>query len=273
MIFSVPTNYEEFTLLVRVKTDRPEKIRVIFKDRTLPNTIFTNRWKTINGETDFYIRVPVSGKDGLLLVYNDRIGNVPKDSDRTFEVVEVKKIPLEKKLDVVDLGNPVISAFVEFCTKFCFNAGHLTSGTYLSKPFTYTNKDGKVENSEFRIEYLPTIISQKGVELNTPARISKSSGRIQVSQKKIIPMTIPMRMAIMLHEFSHYYINDDIENESEADMNGLIIYLGLGYPRIEAYEAFTKTFIGTPTETNKRRYDRINHFIENFEKNNMIVYE
>jgi hypothetical protein len=89
--------------------------------------------------------------------------------------------------------------------------------------------------------------------------------------KKFIPMTVPMRMAIMLHEFSHFYINDDINDETEADLNGLLIYLGLGYPRIEAYEAFLTTFIGTPTPTNKERYDIINKFITNFEKNNTII--
>jgi hypothetical protein len=34
-------------------------------------------------------------------------------------------------------------------------------------------------------------------------------------------------MAILLHEYSHFYVNQDINNESEADLNGLLIYLGL----------------------------------------------
>jgi hypothetical protein len=82
-----------------------------------------------------------------------------------------------------------------------------------------------------------------------------------------------MRMAILLHEYSHYYVNDDINNESEADLNGLLIYLGLGYPRFEAHEAFLKVFIDTPSELNKSRYEKIKAFIEDFEKNNFIVYE
>lgn len=86
-------------------------------------------------------------------------------------------------------------------------------------------------------------------------------------------MTVPMRMAILLHEFSHYYVNDDMANEIEADLNGLLIYLGLGYPRIEAHEAFLKVFISTPSEQNKLRYDRLSKFINEFEKNNYIVYE
>jgi hypothetical protein len=259
MIFRVPTNYEEFTLRVTIKTERPEKIRIVLRDESLPNTYFTDRYGVINGEQTYHVRVPVSGKNALLLVYNEKTGNVPKDSDKTFQVLEVKKVPLEKKTDIVDFSNPIVASFIRFCTKFCFNAGHLQSGKYEST-------DGK-----FLIEYLPIICNEKGKELNTPARISKKSGRIQVSMKKFIPMTVPMRMAIMLHEFSHFYINDDINDETEADLNGLLIYLGLGYPRIEAYEAFLTTFIGTPTPTNKERYDIINKFITNFEKNNTII--
>jgi hypothetical protein len=47
-----------------------------------------------------------------------------------------------------------------------------------------------------------------------------------------------MRFAILCHEFSHFYVNDNMDDESEADINGLLIYLGLGYPRIEGYQAF-----------------------------------
>jgi hypothetical protein len=86
-------------------------------------------------------------------------------------------------------------------------------------------------------------------------------------------MTIPMRMAILLHEYSHFYVNDEMHNESEADLNGLLIYLGLGYPRIEAHQSFLNTFMNVPSQQNKDRYDKINKFIQDFEKNNYIVYE
>lgn len=262
MTYSLPTRFEEFTLKICVKTDSPQKIRIVVKDADKPNTNFTNRWKTVNGETDFYVRMPISGKSALIDVYNEKNGNRHKGEDPTFEVTEVKKIPLEKKLDVVDLSNPMIASFVNFAVKFCYNAGWLESGKYVSR------------DERFTIEYLPTIMSSRtGKALNTPARISQSTGRIQVSQEKFVPMTVPMRLAILFHEFSHYYINDDMKDEVEADLNGLLIYLGLGYPRIEAYEAFLSTFANVATQQNKERYDKINKFITDFENNNYIVYE
>jgi len=260
MIYRLPTRYEEFTLLIKVKTDKPEKIHLKVSDADQKNTVFTDRWKTVNGECSFYVRMPISGKISLINLYNEKVGQHKEDN--SFEVVEIKKIPLEKRLDVVDFSNNDLRSFINFCTKFCFNAGVLSSGTYKSS-------DGK-----FRIEYLPTIISSKsGKELQTPARINKDNGVIQVSQKKFTPDTVAMRMAILLHEYSHFYVNKDIDNESEADLNGLLIYLGLGYPRFEGHEAYLKTFISTPTEMNKVRYDKIKAFIDNFEKNNYIVYE
>ena len=86
-------------------------------------------------------------------------------------------------------------------------------------------------------------------------------------------MTVPNRMAILLHEFSHYYLNDNMDDEIEADLNGLLIYLGLGYPRIEAFEVFTKTFMNAPTEDNMVRFDKIKNFIDNFENHNFYLYE
>jgi hypothetical protein len=262
MIYRIPTRYEEFTLLVKIKTPKSEKIHLKVSDENQRNTVFTDRWKTVNGECTFFVRMPVSGKMALINIYNERYGERSKDNEDTFEVLEIKKLPLEKKLDVVDFSNRNLRSFINFCTMFCFNAGHLASGTYKSKDGVFT------------IEYVPTIISSKsGKQLETPARISKSSGTIQVSQKKFIPDTVPMRMAILLHEYSHYYINEDINNETEADLNGLLIYLGLGYPRFEGHEAYLKTFIDTPTPQNKDRYDKIKKFIDDFEKNNLIVYE
>jgi hypothetical protein len=260
MIYRLPTRYEEFTLFIKVKTDKPEKIHLKVSDADQKNTVFTDRWKTVNGECSFYVRMPISGKISLINLYNEKVGQHKEDN--SFEVVEIKKIPLEKRLDVLDFSNNDLRSFINFCTKFCFNAGVLSSGTYKSS-------DGR-----FKIEYLPTIISSKsGKELQTPARINKDNGVIQVSQKKFVPDTVAMRMAILLHEYSHFYVNKDIDNESEADLNGLLIYLGLGYPRFEGHEAYLKTFISTPTEMNKVRYDKIKAFIDNFEKNNYIVYE
>jgi len=260
MIFSVPTRHEELTLLVKVKTFEPQKIRIKVIDAEQPYTTFTDRFRTVDGESIFFVRMPVSPKEAMVYIYNENNGNLQVGADPSLEVVSITKEPLEKKLDVIDFTNGQVRSFVNFSTRFAYNAGSLPSGTYTS------------DDKQFVIKYLPTI-QDNGVEQTTPARIDIDSGVIEVSKKQFRDFTVPNRMAILLHEFSHVYLNDNIDDEVEADLNGLLIYLGLGYPRIEAFEVFAKTFLAAPTDQNKMRYQKIVNFIDNFESYNTFINE
>jgi hypothetical protein len=260
MIFKVPTRHEELTLLIKVRTYQPESIRVKVLDADQPNTAFTDRYKTIDGESIFFVRMPVSPNYALISIYNEKNGNLQVGVDNTLEVESITKEPLDKKLDVIDFSNPQVRSFVNFATRFSYNAGSLPSGTYTS------------DDKKFVIKYLP-IIEENGQEQSTPARIDIDNGIIEISKRQFVDYTIPNRMAILLHEFSHVYLNDNVDDEVEADLNGLLIYLGLGYPRIEAFEVFAKTFANAPSDQNKIRFDKIKNFIDNFEKFNTFLYE
>lgn len=260
MIFSVPTRHEELTLLVKVKTYEPQKIRIKVIDAEQPYTTFTDRFRTVDGESIFFVRMPVSPREAMVYIFNEANGNMQVGGDSSLEVVSITKEPLEKKLDVIDFSNGQVRSFVNFATRFAYNAGSLPSGTYTS------------DDRKFVIKYLPTI-QDNGVEQTTPARIDIDSGIIEISKKQFRDFTVPNRMAILLHEFSHVYLNDNIDDEVEADLNGLLIYLGLGYPRIEAFEVFAKTFLAAPTEQNKMRYQKIVNFIDNFESYNTFINE
>jgi hypothetical protein len=259
MNFRLNTRYEEMCLVIKVAVNMPAKVRLKIFDEQKPKIVFTNRYKTINSDYTFHVRMPITSKSIIVSIYDDKLGNKPQDQERNIKVVSVDKIPLQKRIDVVDINDPTIAYFVDFAQRFCFNA-----------PYLEPNKSYQSDNGNFIIEYLPTIIDSKGKELTTPARISRMTGRIQVSKKQFDLYTIPMRFAILCHEFSHYYINEDMHDESEADINGLLIYLGLGYPRIEAFEAFLEVFERYPSQENKIRYDKIKNFIENFEKDNIV---
>lgn len=260
MTFLVPTRYEELTLLIKVYTNSPETIRIRVFDAEQANTTFTDRYRTVDGESIFFVRLPVSGENAFVEVYNEKHGNLPVGMDNTVVVESITKEPLEKKLDVIDFSNQYVKSFVTFATRFSYNAGTLPTGNYVS------------DDKQFLIRYLPTI-EDGGVEQSTPARIDITNGKIEVSKKHFVDYTVPNRMAILLHEFSHVYLNDNVDDEVEADLNGLLIYLGLGYPRIEAFEVFAKTFLNTPTEQNKVRYDKIKSFIDHFESFNTFIYE
>lgn len=261
MNLKVNTRYEEMCLVITVQTLLPSVIRIKVYDFDKPLIVFTNRFKTVSGTEKFYIRMPLSGNNTVVSVYNEKNGNKRVNEDPSFKVVNIEKIPLEKRMDAQDLKNIEVRNFVDFAQRFSFNA------SYLEANQTYQSAAGN-----FLIEYEPTLVSEKTQnELKTPARISKVNGRIQISKKLFDHYTVPMRMAILLHEFSHFYLNENIDDEMEADLNGLLIYLSLGYPRIEGYEAYLEVFMDAPSELNKQRYDVINKFINDFENKKIVM--
>lgn len=253
MNYKLWTRYEPIMIEIVVRTNSPQNLVFQVFDPSQANTYFTDRSKVVEGRQEIYVRMPLSPYSATLSIYNEKNGNLAKGTDTSFEVVSIKKKDLEITLPKTKMDTMQVRNFVSFAQKFCFNAG------WVAAPRDYMSAVGG-----FKIEYLPFIVNSKGEKMSTPARISTKNGRIQVSQESFRDFTIPMRMAILLHEFSHYYLNSDISNETEADLNGLTIYLGLGYPIREAYAAFTETFIGYPSQQNKVRYDIINKFIKDY---------
>ena len=260
MNFRIQTRYDEMCLKVVVKVKTPTKVTIKIVDEEKSKIVFTDRYKTIHNTETFYIRLPLTSNSVVLSVYDESKGNLSKEQEKNISVVSIEKTPLEKRMDVVDIKNKNVAYFVDFAQRFCFNSSYLQP-----------NKSYQSDNGQYIIEYLPSIVNNNGKELTTPARISKVTGRIQVSKKQFDDYTVPMRFAILCHEFSHFYVNKNMDDESEADINGLLIYLGLGYPRIEGYQAFLEVFKDAPNESNKKRFDRIDNFIRNFEKNKMVI--
>jgi hypothetical protein len=73
-------------------------------------------------------------------------------------------------------------------------------------------------------------------------------------------------MAILCHEFSHFYVNKNPESEIQADINGLRIYLALGYPRIDAYNVFLNFFQSASTNPETlNRFKTLDKFIKNYD--------
>jgi len=262
MTYRVNTNYTECCLVVKLKTNSAEQICIIAEDADQDNTMYTNRVATVKGDDCFYVNIPVCGKTTVLHVFNKKYGNLGNGLDNTFYVKDVSIMPLDKSLHRIDYANPYMKSFINFATRFSFNAGWLKEGSYVS--------DDKV----FEIDYPEDILEENGSVSPTPARIEINTGLIELSRSKYVPMTIPNRMAILLHEFSHIFVNENMDDEVEADLNALNIYLSLGYPRIEAFEVFTQTFIDTPSDENKERFDYLKNFIDAFDDNKVnFLYE
>jgi hypothetical protein len=260
MTFSIPSNGLPFSLMVGIKTNKPETICIEAKDAYKPDSIYIGRNGLIkDGYRVFELKFPQSPKLMQISIFNKSKGNYPSNEDKSFEIVkfepnELKSCPLWADKDIHN--------FVKFAQDFCGNSSVISAGDY--KPSIYRSDCGK-----FCIDYYKKIRNRKtGQYVSTPARIGHSTGIIEISKSDFDKYTIPMRMAILLHEFSHKYMNPkigrEISDEVSADVNALNIYLSLGYPHIEAQYAFLKVFKGANNEFNKKRYLILDDFIKKF---------
>ena len=192
------TKRKAITLVIEVLTKSKQIIEIVIQDKNKKNTKYTQRWGTVNGRRTFFIRMPLSPNEAIVSIYNKAVGNQAKGSDMSFKVMPITATPLKRKMDCINWDNPKIRDFVQFAQQFSENAGWLSAGKYPNGS-TY-----KSNNGNFRIDYFDDIRTGAGIVIPTPARISQSQGIIQVSKRSYINMTVPMRLAILLHEFSHF---------------------------------------------------------------------
>lgn len=236
-------------LKITIETFSKEKIWIKVRDANRKNTFYTKRYAFVDGVEEFFVLMPQAPMDALVIVYNDQNGNMR--NDQSFRV-KIEPLPLELKEHKFSKKT---KSFIKFAQEFVDECGYLSASP---KGDTYKSNNGR-----FRIDYFDKIRSYKTNRvISTPARISQLNGRIEVSAEQFRKMTIPMRMAILLHEYSHYYLNTNPSDESQADLNGLNIYLKLGYPRIDIYNVFLNVFKRSPSKENKKRFEKLDQFVK-----------
>jgi len=253
----LPVNRKPFRLFVTVNTSSPQIIKITAQDERKQATYYLNRKSKVAGNRTFVLKFPQSPKMMKLSIYNYANGNIPDGNDPTFSITEfrpdkLKTCPLWEK--------PSTFSFIKFAQKFAENASILSAG--VAVPHIYRSDD-----TNFTIDYYD-IIRSKGRPINTPARIGHNRGIIEVSKNAFLGYTVPMRMIVLLHEYSHKYlnptINREIGDEVGADINALKIYLSLGYPDMEAHTAFLTVFRMANNKDNHKRYLIINDFMTKF---------
>lgn len=244
--FFADTQKKPSNILIGLSSPAETMVRIKAFDPNKFGAMYLDRLHSFSGDKEFEIRLPQSPEKLLIKVYDEK-----NRSNGSLKVTKLEKIDLPQHLPC--LSGKKVSSFLKFAREFSENAGILSAGRYQSDDKMYT------------IDYLPVIVHENGKVLSTPARISNRTGRMEISQKAFKKMSIPMRMAILCHEFSHFYLNEIQSDEIEADLNALTLYMGMGYPVIEAHKAFLETFHKAPTKGNKERYVYLKTFIDNFD--------
>jgi hypothetical protein len=247
------TNNKQLSLNITIACNGSKKFRVWAEDYGKPNSKYGDREIVVDGTRTIYFSFPVSPKK--LFVGCANVSN-PNDKDFKVDIVEA---PLKRYNIWIDEDT---DQFLQLALRFSQVCG-------FEKP-SPSGTIYQTQNAKFNIKYFPVIVDfMSGKVLNTPARVGHSTGIIEVSAAKFIRYTIPMRMAILLHEFSHKFKNPkiglQISNEIGADINALYIYLGLGFSKIDAITVFAKVFLKAQTDGNMERMKKILDYINRFE--------
>lgn len=264
MDYSFPTKNRPCTLNVYVVSKTPQKICVVAYDKKKKNQQYVNHCGMVDERSNdgyyrrkFEIMMPQSPINLDVAAYSKAFGN--KKGDRTFKV---------EKFGLTDLKTWEIwtsqrtKNFVKFAQQFSENADLLKTweeGGKRDDSGVYMSDDGK-----FKIRYFDIIRNKDGRALTTPARVSNQDGAIEVSKYFFRKYSVAMRMMIFMHEYSHFFMNKNMENEIQADLNGLYVYLGLGYSPIEATRAFAYVFDNADTAGNDVRRGMIRKYISDF---------
>ena len=261
--YSFPTKRRPCTINVYVVTKKPEKICVVAYDKAKKNTQYVNHCGTVDTKSPdgyyrrrFEIIMPTSPDKLSVSVYNK--ANM-KDAGKSFTV---EKFGVTKLKTWEIWMSQHTKDFVNFVQMFSENSD-------LLKTFEEAGRQPnsgvyKSDNGKFKIKYFDIIQDSKGNKLTTPARISNRDGTIEVSKFYFNKYSVAMRIMILMHEYSHFWMNKDMANEMQADLNGLYVYLGLGYSPIEAHRAFLYVFDNADTEGNRMRYGMIKKYVADF---------
>lgn len=198
------------TVKFSIVTDGSEvPIYFIGFDPINKNTLYFRSRFLLTGEEEITLNCPQSPIYMKILVWSE------------------DDLPFECRCSVLPLDAPASDdPAVNFIERFARRAGRLRPGLY------------GADNVPFKIQLVRNIYTDDGEIHPTPARIHTELPLIQVSYSKFALDTIPERVIILLHEKAHNFDNMNQDDEQEADQNALNTYNMLGYPKIEAVNAF-----------------------------------
>lgn len=242
------TENRSISLVVSIKCEGKCRFRIIASAPEV-NSKYADRTVEVSGYRQIYLSFPTSPKQTKIVV---------KPLDKTANyLVDIKEKALKTYQIYQDAEVKKFVAMAQNFTAQCGTAAATPQGRF------FRSKDGY-----FNFRYFPFIIDGGKIS-STPARIGHQSGIIEISKMHFDKYTIPMRMIILLHEFSHKYRNPkidlDISNEVGADLNALYIYLGLGYSKVDAIYCFANVFLKAQSQGNLDRMRKIMDYINRFE--------
>jgi hypothetical protein len=267
---TINTGNRPMTLMFEIEASKPGVI-VGFDvaHTTMPRLYSSSDAEMTRKRQKFYTRMPITPDKAILEIYNVKYpkGHPKRYSD--FKVVSKKELPLMVNLGLFDFYDEDLQEVIPFFEHFSERAAILSAG-----PHTGEMEGGSIYKSDkgkFTIQYVDeiidfrkTVVNKDGDEVKNPnylkpattsMRSNSATGIIQVGRKMMLQYSHAEAMAILLHEFAHFFRNYQQDDEREADYHAAIIYSGLGYGKREFGTAWLKVFERNPYDLNVDRMD------------------
>lgn len=247
------SNNRKMSLHITIVCKGTKNFRVWAEELGKKDSKYADRVIKVTNSRKIHFNFPVSPKSLFIGCLN-----VQNINDKDFEVT-IQEEPLKTYNIVMDNDT---KDFVQMAINVSQTIGFAPPP---QNGILYQTPDAK-----FNIKNVPMITDKmSGQVIGTPARIGHSTGLIEVAYARFRQYTIPMRLAILLHEYSHKYRNPKIglkiSNEFGADINGLYIYLGIGFSKVDAICVFAEVFLKAQTDGNMQRMRKIQDYIQRFE--------
>ena len=242
---------EPCSIWIKINSGTKCQFRIIAEDLK-PNSKYADRTINVDGIREIYLSFPVTPKKLKLSIF------CLSNRSQVFDA-SIEKRPLTTYEIWIDTNT---KQFLQLAIPFSQICGF--------EPPSVLGRVFQSKNKQFNIKYFPDIKDyMTGKYMNTPSRIGHNTGIIEVAANKFIPYTIPMRMMILLHEFSHKWknpqINLPISSETGADVNALYIYLGMGFSKVDAIFVYANVFLKSQSPGNQERMRKIMNYIQGFE--------
>lgn len=237
---------------LNVHSDSLQEVEVFAKHPSFHNTCFTQRILQFKGDKFVKILLPVSPKEGVTIVAR----NYHTKKEGGISVKNCELAHLDTKIHALPKNNKYLWEFINHGIDFCLRASFLPQGYYNSKNIKiyYTNfLKNKDENGNI-------------INTSSPARVNSDTKIIEMSRNFFKYRTVAERFAVLCHEFAHVYMNNVASSEIEADRNAAMIYLGLGFSRVDLINIWADIYKAYDSKENRKRIDNYMMYIKQYDK-------
>jgi hypothetical protein len=244
---------------IELESSTPNNIikTVVYNAET--KDLILERYDSISGKEKKVLKLPYTSQKIIVESFTKQHGRQPLGRDQSFKLHKPFIMPLKRTKVNMTSGD---SEFIDWATQLMVELPRLKADSRLRR-----SPSGK-----YKIVIMDKLRTPDGKVVPSPAMVGKKTGTIEISKDYMMKMSLSQRLAILSHEYGHFYknplMNLPIGDEFGADLNGVTVFVGSGFGLDEYGNAFKKVFNGAGSPQNEKRREVITKFLAELERGN-----